>query len=48
LVIDEIGCLPLGRNGANLFFNILAKGYERLPVAPNAGRRTTPAFAKKH
>jgi DNA replication protein DnaC len=48
LVIDEIGYLPLGRDEANLFFNIVAKRYERPQVAANAGHRTTPAFAKKH
>lgn len=29
LVIDEIGYLPLGRDEANLFFNVVAKRYER-------------------
>ena len=28
LVIDEIGCLPFGREEANLFFNVVAKRYE--------------------
>lgn len=29
LVIDEIGYLPLGRDEANLFFNVVAKRYEK-------------------
>ena len=29
LVIDEIGYLPFGREGANLFFNVIAKRYEK-------------------
>ena len=29
LVIDEIGYLPFGREEANLFFNVVAKRYER-------------------
>lgn len=29
LVIDEIGYLPFGRDEANLFFNVVAKRYER-------------------
>ena len=29
LVIDEIGFLPFGREEANLFFNVVAKRYER-------------------
>jgi len=29
LVVDEIGYLPLGREEANLFFNMVAKRYER-------------------
>jgi DNA replication protein DnaC len=29
LVIDEIGYLPLGREQANLFFQVVAKRYER-------------------
>jgi DNA replication protein DnaC len=29
LVIDEIGYLPFGREESNLFFNVIAKGYER-------------------
>jgi hypothetical protein len=48
LVIDVIGYLPLGRGEANLFFNIVAKRYDRPPVAANGGRRTSPAFAKMH
>ena len=29
LIIDEIGFLPFGREEANLFFNVVAKRYER-------------------
>jgi DNA replication protein DnaC len=29
LVVDEIGYLPFGREEANLFFNVVAKRYER-------------------
>jgi DNA replication protein DnaC len=29
LIIDEIGFLPFGRDEANLFFNVVAKRYER-------------------
>ena len=29
LIIDEIGYLPFGREEANLFFNVVAKRYER-------------------
>lgn len=29
LVIDEVGYLPFGRDEANLFFNVVAKRYER-------------------
>ena len=29
LIIDEIGYLPLGRDDANLFFQIIAKRYEK-------------------
>ncbi len=32
LVIDEIGYLPFGREEANLFFNVVAKRYERASV----------------
>jgi DNA replication protein DnaC len=45
LVVDEIGFLPFGREEANLFFNVVAKRYERgsmvltsnLPFAQWAG-----------
>lgn len=45
LVVDEIGYLPFGREEANLFFNVVAKRYERgsmvltsnLPFAQWAG-----------
>lgn len=29
LIVDEIGYLPFGRDEANLFFNVVAKRYER-------------------
>lgn len=29
LIVDEIGYLPFGREEANLFFNVIAKRYER-------------------
>jgi len=29
LVVDELGYLPFGREEANLFFNVVAKRYER-------------------
>lgn len=29
LIVDESGCLPFNPEQANLFFNVLAKGYER-------------------
>jgi DNA replication protein DnaC len=29
LVVDEIGYLPFGREEASLFFNVVAKRYER-------------------
>lgn len=32
LVIDEIGYLPFGREEANLFFNVVAKRYERSSI----------------
>ncbi len=28
LIIDEIGCLPFGREQANLFFRVVARRYE--------------------
>ncbi len=28
LIIDEIGCLPMGREQANLFFQVMSKLYE--------------------
>ena len=32
LIIDEIGYLPFGREKVNLFFNVVAKRYERASV----------------
>ena len=29
MIIDEIGYLPFGREEANLFFNVVAKRYEK-------------------
>ena len=37
LIVDEIGYLPLGREQANLFFQVVAKRYER-GIAPCIGR----------
>ncbi|WP_027350814.1 IS21-like element helper ATPase IstB [Halotalea alkalilenta] len=36
LVIDEIGYLPCGRAEANLFFNVVAKRYERGSMIPTS------------
>ena len=33
LIIDEIGYLPIDRAGANLFFQLISRRYERGPVA---------------
>jgi DNA replication protein DnaC len=32
LVLDEIGYLPIDRQGANLFFQLISRRYERGPV----------------
>jgi DNA replication protein DnaC len=32
LIIDEIGYLPIDRDGANLFFQLISRRYERGPV----------------
>ena len=32
LIIDEIGCLPIDRTGANLFFQLISRRYERGPM----------------
>lgn len=32
LIIDEIGYLPIDRNGANLFFQLISRRYEKGPV----------------
>jgi DNA replication protein DnaC len=29
LLIDEIGCIPMDRQGANLFFQLISRRYER-------------------
>jgi DNA replication protein DnaC len=41
LVIDEIGYLPFGREQADLFFNVVAKRYER-GHSPSRGRPFRP------
>jgi DNA replication protein DnaC len=32
LVVDELGYLPFGREEANLFFQVVAKRYERASI----------------
>jgi DNA replication protein DnaC len=32
LIIDEIGYLPFNRHGANLFFQLIAKRYEKVAL----------------
>jgi DNA replication protein DnaC len=32
LIIDEIGYLPIDRAGANLFFQLISRRYERGPM----------------
>lgn len=32
LIIDEIGYLPIDRNGANLFFQLISRRYETGPM----------------
>jgi len=32
LIIDEIGYLPIDRTGANLFFQLISRRYERGPM----------------
>jgi len=32
LIIDEIGYLPIARQGANLFFQLISRRYERGPL----------------
>ncbi len=34
--IDELGYLPFGRDEANLFFNVVAKRYERGSMVPTS------------
>ncbi len=36
LIVDEIGYLPFGREEATLFFNVVAKRYERASMVPAA------------
>jgi DNA replication protein DnaC len=33
LIIDEIGYLPIDRAGANLFFQLISRRYEKGPMA---------------
>ena len=37
LIIDEIGYIPINRQGANLFFQLISRRYERgsIPVTSN-------------
>jgi DNA replication protein DnaC len=39
LVIDEIGYLPIDRQGANLFFQLISRRYERGPVILTSNQR---------
>jgi DNA replication protein DnaC len=32
LIVDEIGYLPIGRQGANLFFQLISRRYEKGPM----------------
>lgn len=41
LVVDEIGYLPFGRDEANLFFNVVAKRYERGSMVLTSNRPFT-------
>jgi DNA replication protein DnaC len=48
LVVDEIGYLPFGREEANLFFNVVAKRYERAAMVLTSNlpfAQWTSAFA---
>ena len=36
LIIDEIGYLPFGREQANLFFQVVAKRYEKGSIIPTS------------
>src|SRR5437870_3792558 len=40
LIIDEIGYLPLGREQANLFFQVVAKRYEKGAMILTVARRS--------
>jgi len=42
VLIDEIGYLPFGREEANLFFQVVAKGYERGSIV----HTSNPPFAQ--
>ena len=41
LVVDEIGYLPFGREETNLFFNVVAKRYERGFMVPTSNLQFT-------
>ncbi|VWB70715.1 DNA replication protein [Burkholderia lata] len=38
LVVDEIGYLPIGSNGGNLFFQLVNACYERCAIIPTSNR----------
>jgi DNA replication protein DnaC len=48
LVVDEIGYLPFGREEANLFFNVVAKRYERgsMVLKGSLSRYCVPSTSK--
>ena len=41
LIVDEIGYLPFGREEATLFFNVVAKRYERASMVLTSNRPLT-------
>ena len=42
LIIDEIGYLPIERQGANLFFQLISRRYERGPMILTSNRTSVP------
>jgi DNA replication protein DnaC len=48
LIIDEIGYLPIDRAGANLFFQLISRRYERGPMAGGAPRGDARPGAAVH
>ena len=41
-MIDEIGYLPIEGQGANLFFQLISRRYERGPMIPQLGELGDP------